>query len=617
MKISLDIRRKGYALLLVMMIIGLTILVAASTLKRTYSVSMLNQRAKQLQGSVMASEAAAEKVYARVLYDYTIGGLAAVSNNLSIYRTNVPTSAESSYWANYQFSNGQGVNGQTYVNMTALNVWQVLNGLYAGLNGWQTTYRVVANARPLTGAYPVDAGIQQEIAMQTIPAFQFAIFYNGLLEFTACAPLNVNGKTHANGPIHLGPGSGSSLKFNGTVTTTDTISWVDKSIYSFSGSTGKGTVTYGASNVVGVAPLSLPIGSDSTPTAVRQIVELPTGSDSASLSEQRYYNKAGVVMLISNQSVKLILKDQGGLAGTTYADLVYSNATPTTAQQSNLNYILPFVSLTNRFYDYREQKWVMPTQIDIGRYKNWAATNTTVLGRFNPASGIYPTIMYVADFRTLTNLHAVRLTNGVVIPTNGTTTVRGFTLATRNPLYVWGDYNCPNPSALGTSNTSQTFPASLVADAVTVLSGSWQDSTYGSNLSPYNSRANRVADDVTVNAAIIAGNVITTTGADGYWSGGVHNLPRLLEKWSSSDLTLNTSLVNLFPSVMATNRFIDPSSTAFSSSSYYYAPSHRNFWFNTNYLREVGLPPGTPTVSIMSRSAWRAIPAGTVTYSGP
>jgi hypothetical protein len=41
--------------------------------------------------------------------------------------------------------------------------------------------------------------------------FQFAIFYNSLLEFTWCAPMTVNGRTHANGkhlyrqhlPAHL------------------------------------------------------------------------------------------------------------------------------------------------------------------------------------------------------------------------------------------------------------------------------------------------------------------------------------------------------------------------------------------------------------------------------
>ena len=54
------------------------------------------------------------------------------------------------------------------------------------------------------------------------PLFQFAIFYNGLLEFTWCAPMTVNGLTHANGNIYTG--SQSQLTFNGLVTTTGTVS---------------------------------------------------------------------------------------------------------------------------------------------------------------------------------------------------------------------------------------------------------------------------------------------------------------------------------------------------------------------------------------------------------
>jgi hypothetical protein len=46
----------------------------------------------------------------------------------------------------------------------------------------------------------------------------------------------------------------------------------------------------------------------------------------------------------------------------------------------------------------------------------------------------------------------------------------GFTVATPNPLYVWGNYNCPNSAYLGTTNTTTDYPASLVSDALTILS---------------------------------------------------------------------------------------------------------------------------------------------------
>ena len=87
-------RSHGYALLMVMSIVGCAALVAGSTLRRTYTVASLNQRAKQYQSSMYAAEAGVEKVYARFRYDYLTGGDAAISNNLSIYRAMYPTSTE-------------------------------------------------------------------------------------------------------------------------------------------------------------------------------------------------------------------------------------------------------------------------------------------------------------------------------------------------------------------------------------------------------------------------------------------------------------------------------------------------------------------------------------------
>jgi len=60
----------------------------------------------------------------------------------------------------------------------------------------------------------------------------------------------------------------------------------------------------------------------------------------------------------------------------------------------------------------------------------------------------------------------------------------------------------------------------------------------------------------TVNAAILTGNVPSTGPGTNQFSGGVHNLPRLLEDWGRSTnqtLTLNTSLACLFNSRYATN----------------------------------------------------------------
>ena len=100
-----------------------------------------------------------------------------------------------------------------------------------------------------------------------------------------------------------------------------------------------------------------------------------------------------------------------------------------------------------------------------------------------------------------------------------------------------------------------------------------------------------------------------TGSASGQWSGGVHNLPRLLETWSGDTLTLNSSLVNLYNSVRANTQFQNPGV-------YYRAPT-RNFNFDQNFLTAAKLPPGTPTVSVISRYKWTTAPINTITYNAP
>ena len=75
--------------------------------------------------------------------------------------------------------------------------------------------------------------------------------------------------------------------------------------------------------------------------------------------------------------------------------------------------------------------------------------------------------IYVDDQRILPSgeLAAVRLRNGMTLPPSG------LTVATARPLYVLGNYNQTSIANLGTSNTTTTLPASLVADAITILSG--------------------------------------------------------------------------------------------------------------------------------------------------
>ena len=271
--------------------------------------------------------------------------------------------------------------------------------------------------------------------------------------------------------------------------------------------------------------------------------------------------------------------------------------------------ITNWLSLSPTFYDKREGRYLNIVQIDVGRLGTWIgnATNgctniwlTTNWTALTPFNGI----IYVQDLRytNASYMDCVRLVNGQNI-TNGLYN-SGLTVATQNPLYIQGLYNCPGSTA-GTTNVTGCLPCSVISDALTILSPSWSDA----NAVNSSSSMPTAAGSDTVNAAIIAGNVLTTGTGATQFSGGVHNLTRLLEDWSSSDLWLNTSIINLYQSAQATQQFQVPGN-------YYYPPT-RHFSFNQNYTTSTGLPPGTPLIDLPVRADWGIAPPNVVNYNSP
>jgi hypothetical protein len=291
-----------------------------------------------------------------------------------------------------------------------------------------------------------------------------------------------------------------------------------------------------------------------------------------------------------------------GADGSTYTSPTYST------NNSVLATNLPFLTLTNKFYDGRELTTNLTTQIDVGKYANWINTNVNILGAGHSkfTSGTYPTILYVADNRTAGahQLAVVRLTNGIAPPVNGG---EGWSLATPNPLYVWGNYNQTNASYLGSSNTSAgTVPSALLSDSLTILSAKFSDAnsftTYSAGATGWDATS---AD--TVNAAIVTGIVPSTGNTSSTFSGGVHNLPRLLEDWSSSTLWLNTAIINLYNSTRATNKFVNPGT--------YYQPPTRKFSYDLNFSDPNKVPPGIPVALVALRYNWAVPPPNTTTYN--
>lgn len=216
---------------------------------------------------------------------------------------------------------------------------------------------------------------------------------------------------------------------------------------------------------------------------------------------------------------------------------------------------------------------------------------------------VYPDVAAVYDH--IYYRRGVRLINGTTLPgiydssTPGNT--RGFTFSSENGVYVSGNYNATGvvsvPSTGNTPfneylpfNTPTHIPASIVADAVTILSNSWNDAR--SFASPYD-QGNRIASNTTARFGMISGDTIASRdgtpnqgGISPRLNGGVHNFPRFLERWSGRNLNYAGSLINLYNS--------RNNNGSFKCCNTVYNPPIRNWVFDSTFLDPTRLPPGTP-----------------------
>lgn len=557
--------RRAHVLLTVVVLLG----ISAVTVTGIYTYSRTNERLSQrnndYQLAICAAEAATEKVLAQMTTDFRAYGDGYLQEHLGNYRTMTPSPSESGQWTNFDFEDLSGQDGRVEVQYASLNGFSVVGGQYGPLRGFSDRVRILANARPTFSLDGVVGSVYQDINLTRLPVFQYAIFYNVLLEFTPQPPMVVTGPVHCNTNIYMNPQG--SLTFMNDVTASGTIYQTANPISPMP--LLGGTVTYNGAHDSGVSCLSLPIGTNNSPAAVQQVLMLPPPLEDpqSSIGQQRYYNKADLVIIVSNNT---IVAESGLPTGFLYS-------VPT-------NELSGFVSTNASFYSKREAKTIQAIQIDVGQLVQWNATNSSI--RPHLAQQDVQTI-YITDQRTLPSgsESGVRLINGSVLPP------RGLTVATSSPLYIQGNYNAP-ASALGTTNTTGTLPASIAADAITVLSTAWSDSNSSKSLS------SRIAADTTVNAAFLAGIVASTAASD---SGGVENFPRFLEDWTGHTFTYNGSMICMYYSAIATGLWKGIGSTYD-----IYNPPNRNWAWDQNFQYRDKLPPGTPCLTILVRSNWRS-----------
>ena len=251
----------------------------------------------------------------------------------------------------------------------------------------------------------------------------------------------------------------------------------------------------------------------------------------------------------------------------------------------------------------------------LGQYNGAANLNATPGTAYNPYNTRIASCSTTGRKNWVSGArHVLKLVDGslgnVPLRTDAKATLAspgGFTVASENPVYIQGDYNSRAADTFFTIPTN-TAPAndilghsaaSVIADAVTILSNNWDDRTsMGVGNLDVTDATTRPAVTTWYRVAIAGGknkafpfpgwanaNPDYPFGTDG----GVGNFLRFLEDWSVGGVSLNYggSLVSLYYATYNTGIFKCCTYSV-------YRPPFRNYIFDADYTLPAGLPPGTP-----------------------
>ncbi|MBU8932959.1 MAG: hypothetical protein KOO62_03020 [candidate division Zixibacteria bacterium] len=543
MKRSLIRSQRGFATLIALiMVIMLTLLGLAVVQQSSDEITITSNELQEMK-AFYAAEAGMELASATLqsVYDSTITPpLSAIDDSLNINNCAVTYSA--------------AIDGTpTYKSLS--------NGTVSGLQA-----RVTAFSLSSTAVNPVEntkVVLTQTFEIALVPVYQWAIFYNNELEISADNLMSVLGRVHSNDNVYVQsntalelasyvtsganilhgvhPGSGMLVngsdvfikdaggtfrnmkQANGSWLDASHADWYDLSVATWQGRTQDQTHGQGV--------LRIPMAGG-TGTDLHKFIEPAAGGNVNS------YEYRASLKFINGRAFQLI----GG---------IWTDITANMIADSVISYVIG----PNRFWDSREGTFVELMDLDIGLMYD---------SGYAPANQI----IYFSVNSPTVNFPALRLKNGGELDTC-------LTIASQNPVYVWGDFN-----------DSLKKPVAIMADAVTFLSNNWDDVN---QLVP----ALNSATNTDVNMSFVTGNV--PSGGSNY-SGGFENLPRFLENWNNRDFVWSGSAINLWKSVQAVGPW---------SHGVYYVEPDRVWSYDTDLDDIANHPPEAPVVLIFQRTGWK------------
>lgn len=507
----------------------------------------------------------------------------------------------------------------------------ITSGPFSGLYSLNQPIDIRVTARDSSGNKATSV---LSVNAQTIPLFQFGVFYEGDLEILPGQVMTFAGWVHTNGNLYL---SSNTSTFQSQITTPDSVFWQRKDmnqrlggvrinnaaasavLLDFDSRSLQGAAFVNRSQTRfsgrlmteahGVRPLKLPLPANTPPHV---LVEPRDAADSPMVQDVKMAWKADWVVTVN---ARAYLNTDSVSLKATFCDSIVQVRSAGMVVPTGATCRRIFKPVTNAFYDGRED--LRPDLLDIhmDSLRIWADSL--------PAARA-PRILYLEfvndDPTVLRNDYmSARVRGGARLPLPAVSTdTGGVTIVTNRPMYILGNYN-----------TNVWRPAALMSDAITFLSNPPNAAMGNAAPTPAGSRCSavsgwcdvrqydffqRAAVNTTVNAAILAGHSATTCdwrragcGTNNY-GGGLENFPRFLENWGGgTTFTYTGSLVSLFTSEYADGLWGNSTSIPGQASGGYYSPPTRNWQFDINFRFPQRLPPGTPSVGTVIQTAYRPI----------
>jgi hypothetical protein len=441
------------------------------------------------------------------------------------------------------------------------------------------------------------ASIELGVSVQSVPIFQFGVFYDRDLEINNGPPMTFAGWVHSNRHLYM---SSANANYQNQITAADSVFWSRKddaitlsgiriannanvlTLLDFDSRSHPGATFVARSNlrfngrlksrVSGVRPLRLPLPGGMDP--VELVLPAQVG-DSPDVASVRMANKA---------DLRLIVNVANPLTNIC-AEATFFRAAGRVPLGAACPLVFQFTR--NAFYDGREMRRPDVLELDMAALRNFVNVNPSD----RQVSIIYVEFQGRDSTINTRDYPAIRIRNGAELPLpTAPGEPGGLTITTNAAMYVRGNYN-----------TINWKPAALIGDVTTFLSNGWSDAN-SVNF------PRTMATQTSVWAALLSGNSETpcdarVCGGPQQYGGGLENFPRFLENWTNIPFNYTGSLVSLFVSRQSGRVW----GHNLNGGRPYYNPPNRNWSFETRFQNPMLLPPGTPRLGSVLQISYRNV----------